>query len=110
MMKIVIVSLRLKEVYPEFADELRGLLSDEPDLASSVEELQLIDRCRCEDNFCSSFYTAPPPNGAWGAGHENIVLDSASGMIILDVVDRKITMVEVLDRNDVRKKIQQLIP
>jgi len=110
MIKIVIVSLRLKESYPEFADELRGLLSDEPDLASTVTELQLIDRCRCGDDFCSSFYTVTPPDGAWGPGHENIVLESEVGMIILDVVDRKITMVEVLDREDVRKKIHYLIP
>ena len=104
------MSVRLQEVYPEFADELRGLLSDEPDLASQVDEVQVVDRCRCQDSFCSSFYTVPSPSGGWGPGHENIMLDSETGMIILDVVDRKISMVEVLNRDDVREKIRQLIP
>jgi hypothetical protein len=100
----------LKEVYPSFAEELANLLRDEPDLASTLDNLELVERCRCGDSFCSSFYTLPPPNGTWGPAHENLVLDSEKGMIILDVIDRKIGMIEVIDREDVRTRIMELLP
>ncbi len=100
----------LKDVFPEFANELRTLLSDETDLAATVDDLELVDRCRCGDSFCSSIYTVTPPQGAWGIGHENIMLDAEKGMIILDVVNRKIGMIEVLNRDDVQKRIVELIP
>jgi hypothetical protein len=102
------VSLRLTECLPEFADELRGLLKDQPDLAASVENLEFIQSCPCEDEFCASFYTLPPPQGTWGDSHENIVLEPETGMIILDVIERQIGMVEVLNRNDVKVSLEKL--
>ena len=104
------VSNRLVECFPDFANELKDLLAGEPDLAATVDGLQLVDKCRCGDDFCSSFYTLPPPNGAWGRGHENVVLEPQNGMIILDVIDRRIGMVEVLYRADVREVLEKLIP
>jgi hypothetical protein len=99
----------LVEAIPGFASELRSLLVNEPDLAVAVNSLRLIDKCRCGDDFCASFYTLPPPAGAWGEGHENVVLEPEDGMIILDVIDRKIGMVEVLYRSDVKEVIERLI-
>ena len=85
----------LAENLPEFADELRALLMDQPDLEASIGSLSIVDKCRCGEDFCASFYTQPPPKGAWGPGHENIVLDPAEGWVILDVIDGRIGMVEV---------------
>ena len=102
----------VKQVMPEFAEELRTLLEqdNEVGLAEQVSNLRIVDRCRCEENSCATFYTVPKPKGAWGAGHENIVLDVAEGMLVLDVVDKKIVCVEVLDRDDVRQKLVKQIP
>ncbi len=65
-----------------------------------METLRVVARCGCGDDFCQSFYTAPKPDGAYGPGHRNVLLDPPwSGMLILDVVDGLIAYVEVLDRD-----------
>jgi hypothetical protein len=59
-------------------------------------DLRIVKRCTCEDDFCQSFYTEPPPNGSYGTGHRNVALDSPwPGYLILDVVDEKSMYVEV---------------
>ncbi|MEQ1907104.1 MAG: hypothetical protein ABL888_23160, partial [Pirellulaceae bacterium] len=102
----------LTDAIPELARELEALLakSGETNLAAQVQQLCIVDRCRCEDSFCATFYTAPRPNGAWGAGHRNISLDCETGMLVLDVVDDKITCVEVLDRNEIRQQLHKILP
>ena len=103
------MSRRLVDVLPEFAGELRGLLADEGDLLPTVDSLEIVDLCRCGEASCSSFYTMTPPNGAWGPGHENVALEPEQGMIILDVIDRKIGMIEILGRNDIRLSLDAVI-
>jgi len=48
------------------------------------------------DDFCQSFYTAPPPDGAYGPGHRCVPLIPKKGDLILDVVRNRIMYVEVL--------------
>jgi hypothetical protein len=102
----------LSEVLPEVAQEVAAALKKEgrDQLAQQVSDLRLHDRCRCGDAFCAMFYTAPPPQGAWGTGHENIPLDPDDGMMILDVVNMRIVAVELLYRDDVRKRLLELLP
>jgi len=91
----------LRDRWPVLAAQLETALRacDEPTLAGLVEDLPVVRRCGCDDDFCQSFYTAAPPNGLYGAGHRNVVLDPPwNGFLILDVVDDKIAYVEVLDR------------
>jgi hypothetical protein len=89
----------LREIYPGFSHELISLLEaeDESDLAICAWDLRIIARCPCSNDFCQSFYTELPPEGAYGAGHRNVVLSPDRGMLILDVVDSRIMFVEVLD-------------
>jgi hypothetical protein len=103
--------LLLSESLPELANELKQLLTQQGEdaLASEVPTLTIVDRCRCGDDFCSGFYTAPKPNGAYGPGHRNVVLDPANGMIILDVVHGSIQFVEVLYREDVKQTLDALL-
>lgn len=102
----------LTDVLPEFATELQQLLSEkgEPELVAQVSCLAIFDRCRCKDDFCATFYTRPKPDGTFGSGHRNVALTPEDGMLILDVVARKIMCVEVLDREDVRRKLEEVLP
>jgi hypothetical protein len=99
--------LLLTTVLPTFAAELRRLLIEkgEPELAAQVSGLAIVDRCRCGDDFCATFYTRPKPEGAFGPSHRNVVLPPDEGTIILDVVAGEIACVEVLDRPGVREKL-----
>jgi hypothetical protein len=102
----------LKEVLPQFAVELEQLLrkQGEVELASQVSRLTIVDRCRCGDDFCASFYTQPKPKGAYGPGHRCMELEPAEGMLILDLVEDRIAQVEVLNRNDIREKLLGALP
>ena len=102
----------LTDTLPTFAAELRQLLTEhgEPELAAQVPGLVIFDRCRCGDDFCAMFYTQPKPDGAYGPGHRNVALTTEEGMLILDVVAGEIDCVEVLDRDDVREKLDEVLP
>jgi len=96
--------MRVAEMLPAFASELESLLaaSGHLELAHSCAELEFVAPCGCSDDSCAGFYTAPKPSAPWASGHRNLVLSPARGMVVVDVVDGRITFVEVLDRKDVR--------
>ena len=102
----------LKDALPELAKELEGLLvaKNEAGLAAQVPALRIVERCRCRDDFCTSFYTQRKPQGSYGPGHSTVPLDPAEGMINVDVVDGVIVHVEVLYRPDVREKLVAVLP
>jgi len=102
----------LVEGLPELASEIELLLeaAGETELAAQISRLRIVDRCRCGDDFCSTFYVQPKPDGAYGPGHRNVALTPRRGMIILDVVDEKIACVEVLYRDEIRHKLHALLP
>lgn len=105
----------LADLSPQFAGEMSAaLLADEKeaDLAVQVPALEVWGRCSCDDEFCASFYAGPRPRGAWSddGQHENIVLSVSTGMVVLDVVDRVIRYVEVLDRPDIKRLVAPLPP
>jgi hypothetical protein len=104
--------MQLVEILPSLALELEQLLKNqgEAELAAQVSQLVVVDRCRCEDDFCASFYTQPKPLGHYGPGHRCLDLDAAEGTLILDVVEGKIAQVEVLNRVDVRQKLRMALP
>ncbi|MFJ9696015.1 hypothetical protein [Kitasatospora sp. NPDC101183] len=91
----------VREVFPDLAAELTGLLlaEGEPALALTVADLRLVARCDCGDDFCQSFKTAPTRDGEpYGPGHRCLPLLPSRGMLVLDLVDGAIVHVEVLDR------------
>lgn len=94
----------LREVYPDLSAELISLLIADGhiDLGVCAQDLRIIAPCSCGDDFCQSFYTAPPPSGAYGSGHRNVSLLPDQGMIVLDVVHGRIMFVEVLDHPPLR--------
>jgi hypothetical protein len=102
----------LVDCMPEFSDELRSLSiqAGRPDIAEQIGRMLLLDRCRCGDDFCATFYTGPKPGGGYGPNHENIELAAEEGMIILDLVDGGVQCVEVLYRDEIRSRLQTLLP
>ena len=104
--------MQLSEILPALSVELEQLLKNqgEAELAAQVSQLTVMDRCRCGDDFCSSFYTQPKPEGHYGPSHRCIELDAAEGMLLVDVVVGKIAHVEVLNRADVRRDLLAALP
>jgi len=104
--------LSLKSTLPNLADELVELLNARAreDLAVQIDSLSIVDRCRCGDDFCASFYTQPKPEDSYGPSLECVYLEPERGMIILDVVDGTIAHVEVLYRDDVRRLVIERLP
>ncbi len=101
----------LSQVFPEFVHELVALVAAaRPELVEQVEQLDVIDRCRCAQDDCAHFYTATRTEGAYGPGHSNVVLGSASGLIVLDLIGDKIVAVEILDRPDVKLRLDAFLP
>lgn len=102
----------LRDALPDLADEVTALLNQDgaTELAGQVKSLRLVERCRCGDDFCATIYTAPKPKGAWGPTHESLPLLPASGYVILDLVEKQIVCIEVLFRNDLRRKVLRLFP
>jgi hypothetical protein len=104
--------LTVVQALQPFAAELMESLvrQGRDDLASQLRTLPLVDRCRCGDDFCTTFYTAKRPTGAYGVGHSNLVVESREGMIILDLVQDRIHCVEILYRRDVREALTAVLP
>jgi hypothetical protein len=102
----------LSETFPQLSEELQQLLTTagETALAAQVPELTIVDRCRCGDDFCATFYTQPKPAGAYGPGLRTIPLVPEKGMLILDVVDGVVAKVEVLYRDDIRQRLLTMFP
>ncbi len=102
----------LKNVAPELVSELQRLLAEEGehDLAAQVETILIVDRCRCGDHFCATFYAVPRPGGPWGAGHRTIALSPEKGYLNVDVLGPKIVEVEILYRDDLKAKIHAAMP
>ncbi len=100
------------DAIPELAEELKALLatSEYADLEKQVVKLSIADRCRCGEDSCATFYTTPPPCGARGTGHECISLDSKVGWLVLDLVNRKIVCVEVLNNETVKQRLDTVLP
>lgn len=100
----------LVDVLPDFAAELAEALrfEDGAELADQLSELSITAVCGCGDDFCASIYPGPRPDGPWVAQHRNVTPETATGMVILDVVDGRIRYVEVLHRDDVKSVISAL--
>jgi hypothetical protein len=100
------MNVRLVDALPELAYELEALLrlQGESELAVQVPELRIVDRCRCGDDFCATFYIQPKPVESYGSKHRSIALEPKEGMLIIDVDDGKIVCVEVLYRDEIRRR------
>lgn len=100
---------RLDEAMPDVAEELHLCFRkvNRPDLAEQVWELEIVDRCPCDDDFCATFYTQP--NEPWHGKVERFVPD-IPGLICVHIVNGHVARVELLDRPDVRDQLRKWFP
>ena len=100
----------LRTALPEFAAELEHLLRGEgkADLAEQVSRLEIVGRCHCGDDFCSTFYTRGSAN-ACNPIPETIVLSPEKGIVRVDITSGRITTVELSYRSDVEEKLNVLM-
>ena len=105
-------SVQLSEAFSSLAIELQELLIKEGEsgLAAQISTAGIVDRCRCGGDFCATFYVLPKPKAPYGPKHRSLVLDPEEGMLILDVLDEKLARVEVLYREEIRRKLLSLFP
>ena len=103
------VPVPISSLLPDFANELEGLtgVANRPDLSARIRGLVVEARCPCANRACAHFYTAPPPNGPYGPGHSNLVLPANTGMVVLDLLHDRIVGIEVLDRPDVKRALDE---
>jgi len=101
---------KLIECLPEFSKELEHLLQKEgrPDLIPQLSTLRIFDRCRCGDDFCATIYTACKSDREYGIS-DTIPLHPDQGFVILDLRDRRITGIEILYRDEIRKEVLGLL-
>jgi hypothetical protein len=102
----------LADAFPEFALELESLLvkQGEAQLAMQIRRLRVVDRCRCGDDFCATFYMKAKPRGSWGPDNRCVEVTPEDGMIILDVSSGEISCVEVLFRDELRAQLLSVLP
>jgi hypothetical protein len=101
----------LKDALLALRDELGELLNreDEKDFIPQLDDLQIYGRCQCDSKSCSTFYSAPPPEGSYGPDHRSISLGVDQGCLIIDVVADRIVCIEVLDRPDVEQQLKSVL-
>lgn len=78
------------------------------DLADQVSDLEIFGICGCNESNCSTFYSLPKPEGSYGPTHENVI-DAEKGLVVLDVENRKVARMEVLDRPDFKQKLNEVL-
>jgi hypothetical protein len=101
----------LKECLPDFAQELEMLLTREknPELARQVRFMQVdVDAFGSDGDFCRMLCTGLNPRSGWGRGDTSIVLKPDQGNVLLTMLDRETTAVEVFFRRDIQEKVEML--
>ncbi len=100
--------LKLSQALPQFAQELsRGLISlGYTQLAASVDSLEIVERCKCDEPGCVTFYAVPKLSAPHPDKCQRIIAP-VRGVTCIQVSDQQITWVEVLGRPELREKLDQ---
>ena len=102
---------QLSRLLPEFALELaNGLASTgHDDLATSVADIEIVQRCPCREVGCLTFYAvakseAPPPDDC------QRVVPPVRGLSCLLHQNGRIIWVEAIDRPQERRTLDEIMP
>ena len=122
----------LRDIWPDVVDRLKLLLTEdgEPELAATVDGLQVYDRCRCGADYCSIVHTKPRTRGERGPTHRTLnfwnsdkinpairvryrdarTSPTTQYLTILEVVDEEIVLIEILDDHESRRALITALP
>ena len=103
--------MKLRQALPDVYQELeQGLQkAGRVELAASLESLELVDRCRCGDGFCATFFTQPKDSWPPPAELEHIVVE-APKLFCVTVASGKVAKAEYLWRPSLRQRLLELKP
>jgi hypothetical protein len=101
---VALVGPTLAAAAPAFAEALAARLRERgrDELAEQVASLPIAARCDCGDDFCASFASASEPATA---ERESVAVEGLETLVVLDVVDGRITYVELLGSDELREAI-----
>ncbi len=107
----------LSEIAPEFADEILTALRDagKPSIAKQVPDLQVVGRCKCTEETCATFFIGYCPSKRFFRSHEAepdppLHLKTPSGRFTVDLVNKKISCIELMDRPEIRQALLNNLP
>lgn len=102
---------QLINILPQFAAELATALeeSGHPELARSVDGIEIVERCRCSEPGCVSFYAHPKSSDTDSAECDRIVL-RMRGVSCVYHQRGRIVWLEALGRQDDRAILDERLP
>lgn len=100
--------LHLVDALPEFAAELSRGLADlgYKKLATSVNSIVIVERCKCDETGCITFYAAPKTS-VTSQRPCNTAIPAVKGLTCVQYIGQQIVWVEVLGRPEDRKKLDR---
>jgi Protein of unknown function (DUF2283) len=110
--------MKLRAALPVFYAELERGLRDAAltALLAQLPELEILDRCGCDESGCATFRVKPSRD--LNAIEQNVIgvrygssypVNAIAGMVVLDTDNfGRVVGIEVLDRPDVAKELDQL--
>ena len=109
-------ALLVRDALPSFAPELERLLAAQsPELAAQVDGLRIVGRCQCGQSDCATFDVisarSSPRDPNYGDSELDCIdLEPKSGLIVVDVESGRLRSVEVLNRPDVKRELDAVVP
>lgn len=99
---------KLAQALPDFTEELsQGIASlGYKKLASSVYAIEVVERCKCDEPGCVTFFSVPKLSAPRPETCKRIVAP-AMGVTCIQYFERQIIWVEVLGRPEERQKLDK---
>jgi hypothetical protein len=110
--------VRMREAVPKFYAEVESALVNQQmtGILEQLPHLEIVDRCGCDEMDCGTFHVAP--SRTLSTAEQNVIgvrhgnsrpLDSVEGMVVIDTDNfGRVTTIEILNRADVAKVLQEL--
>lgn len=102
--------MKLNILMPFLAEEISEALTNmgQRHLASSIQDLEILERCDCDNSGCAAFYTAE--KHTWSGQKIKHLSPNVKGLFSIDVCQNKIVFVEMMGRQDVRERLLAVHP
>lgn len=102
--------MKLAHELPEFSRELaEGLIAEgRPDLADSIYNIEIIDRCLCEVPGCLTFYAVPKVTAPTWPDECERIIPCVRGVTCVHFVGSSVVWIEAVGRLEECERLKQL--